>query len=333
MPLVMEKYAVEQDFPFYIAMVIPKISRDEIGKLVTRASIRRMSLSLKKSAEDLYLFKAKLVKRSAQGYLLVKSHNVWFFIGRSDSLDTFSKVIKNLYPLVAFPIIYVQDFIGILDEFVKHYDAMVIQFLLRKRIAKETIKRWLRKDYREVIGKIKEIIKKERTTLDSMRLLVKSRYIEESMELNITRKGLFTIYSGSPRLFVDLENLIIEPFLLKAIEERKKLGEVRRYIDKVTGEARAKVARITFSDKVSLNDFAKFIEVLSRTHYISVYGKGNPYLHLLAIDKSNGSSYEVFATSKIARIIPRTKTEVDSLYLILEAFSDIISFSKIEFEE
>jgi len=333
LPLIMEKYAVHQEFPFYIAMIIPKINKNEMNKLIARASIKKMSLSLEKRAEELYSFKAKLIKRSAYGYIITRSDKVWFFVGRSDTVDTFDKIIKNLYPLIVFPIIYVHDFIDILNEYVRYYNLTVIQLVLRKKIAKETTKKWLKRDYRDVIDEIMKIIKKENTVLDSMRLLVKSKYTEEFMEVNITRKGLLTIYSGVPRLFVDFENLIIEQFLVKAIEERKKLREVKRYIDKRTGEARAKVISITFPNKVSSEAFAKFIEALSKTHYLSIYGKGNPYLYLVAIDKSNGSSYEVFATSKMARIIPRTKTEVDSLYLILEAFSEITSLSKIDFEE
>ena len=328
LPVIMEKYAITQDFPFYIALVIPKISKNELYNLKKRASIKKMQLSLRKEKEDLYYFKAKLIKRAAHGYLLTKSDKIWFFIGRSDAIDVFDKIIKNLYPLIAFPIIYVTDFIDILNEYAKYYDITVIQLVLRKRLAKETTKKWLKRDYNEVIDEIIKIIKKEHTVL-----LIKSKYTYESMEINIMRKGLLTIYTGTPHLFVDLENLVIEKFITKAIKEREKLREVKRYIDKKTGETRAKIVSITFSSKISSADFTKFIEILSRTHYLSIYGKGNPYLYLVAIDKSNGSSYEIFATSKIARIIPRTKTEVDSLYLILEAFSEITLLSKIDFEE
>jgi len=329
----MEKYAITQDFPFYIALVIPKISKDELYNLEKRASIKKMQLSLRKEKEDLYYFKAKLIKRTAHGYLLTKSDKIWFFIGRSDAIDVFDKIIKNLYPLIAFPIIYVTDFIEILNEYAKYYDITVIQLVLRKRLAKETTKKWLKRDYKEVIDEIIKIIRKEHTVLDSMRLLIKSKYTYESMEVNIMRKGLLTVYTGTSHLFVDLENLVIEKFITKAIKEREKLREVKRYIDKKTGETRAKIASITFPNKISSADFTKFIEILSRTHYLSIYRKGNPYLYLVAIDKSNGSSYEIFATSKMARIIPRTKTEVDSLYLILEAFSEITLLSKIDFEE
>ena len=318
-------------FPFYVAMLIPKISLDEVEKLKIRAKIKRMHLSLQEKGSDEYRFYAKLIKRHVDGYLLTPSDKAWFIVGGSDSKDTFIKIIRHLYPLVAFPIINMSSFINILNNLSKYYDLTVLQVLLRKKLERETTKRWSRAKYGKVIKEILKAAKEHRTVLDSIRLHVKSKYTSTYVELGLDRIGVISFYDGFPDIYADLETLIIRPFLEAAYRDRERFKRLRLYIDKKTLEPRANIASIDFTDRVSLEDFEKFISTLSKTHYVYVYVKGNPHLHLLAIDKNSGGSYEIVATAKNAHIIPGPRTEVDSLCLILDALNEITSFSRVRF--
>ena len=299
--------------------------------LVKRARIQRLSFSLKQIDEYYFEFFAKLRKRRTRGRLNILGREVWVFVltereNGSSAREVMTSVLQRLYPIVIRPIISVRSYFSILDNFARMYKVEVEEFLLRKRKAGETSKRWTSKIYEEAKKEILSDMRDKRLVVDAVRLFFK--YMDKQASIKFDRFGLITIYDALPLSFIEIYHYLMVPFIEAVLEEYRELKKVKREeIVEIGGVMRPllKIARLKFiRHRIDVADFERLINTLEEHFYVSVYHLGNPWLHLSVIDNGNGSSFEIIATPSEAQIIPVIKASSTSLKLIIDAFNSVV---------
>jgi hypothetical protein len=83
--------------------------------------------------------------------------------------------------------------------------------------------------------------------------------------------------------------------------------------------------------KLTLKDFAVLSTHIAKSSYsTAVIHSGNPWLILNALDRGDGSSFDIFGYTPEIQIIPASKASPESLMRLLNSIYEIFPLMKVE---
>lgn len=311
-------------------------SRTTIEELPYAASKKERWIEVTPAGKDLYDIKIRVRKRGASGWLVTKD-DVWLFYIRSQESSEAGTVaetwIAGMNPFISqarIPPSDLFDLLDSLDEIAR--DGIIIDaHLARSRRDKlfgrdkewSSQKGWPSEKYDR--KKLENRIAATESILFAVKVAFPSD--TSSFLVNVSRHGHITFYKAGEQGFTNFYNNVVDAYILRAVRYR---GTLTNREVKVTPRENI-INPIVFDPKESLGipDFDVLIDAfLTEPDYmISVKHKGNPWLYLTVIDRSDGSTCEIFGFENEIRLIPQFRATSDGLSrlenMVYEVFPNI----------
>lgn len=312
-------------------------SRTTIENLPYAASKQERWIDVEPVAKDVYNIKIRVRKRGASGWLITKD-DVWLFYIRSQESSEAGTVaetwISGMNPFISQARIPPNDLFDLLDALNEIADDGII---IDAHLARSRRDRLFGRDKDWASQKGWPVEKYDRRKLqnriaatESILFAVKVSFpsVTASFLANISRYGHITFYKAGEQGFSNFYNHVVDAYINRAV----------RYRDTLTNkEVKIKpkenvINPIIFNPKKSLGipDFDEMIAAfLAEPDYmISIKHKGNPWLYLTVIDRSDGSTCEIYGFEDELQLIPQFRATSDGLSrlenLIYEVFPNII---------
>ena len=187
-------------------------------------------------------------------------------------------------------------------------------------------KNWDRQKYDR--KKLDESISADGKVLDSVRIEMSDS--EDSFKATMSKNGHLTYYAGGKKGFTTFYRLLLETYISKSIEHHKSLEMKEATISPIRENV---IHPIEFQSSGGLFTVTQFDQIIAalkqQSEYnVAVLHKGNPWLSMSVVDRSDGSSVQIFGFDKKVKIIPMIRASPESLARIEDLIYEVFTSAR-----
>jgi hypothetical protein len=322
--------SLEPDFvsgtaaPLHLFITFPEIELADLADVAANAGV---AATLKPSDGKLHDLSVRLRKRGARAKLAV--HNgVWTIIARSleapaTTGEIIEKWLDNVHPKITPAFFDSKQLLDMVDQFSKLEkppEIHVSDYVLREYPEGPTHKTWEKgKPYERAI--LEKQIEENNAPLDSIKFKVSAD--RDSFDCRISRNGHMVMYEGSITQFVSL--------ILSPLTETAKINyNFFRYREREFKQDKVVVneIRLTTQKEITLPLLERLGEAICDSFVGAVLHSGNPMLYVNAIDKLDGSVFDVCAYPDEIVVIPYSKASPSSLIRLYMLITEVAPMTR-----
>ena len=319
-----EFHRSEEAKPLHIYVILPKIEVGQIADFAREAGVGAVTKKIGNTVYTLEILSA-YKKNRAYGYL-IDFKNYWLILIRTVESSIIAanmtkRWIERMYPVISRSYISPSDLLSIMDGLsdIKESKLELKGYILRSRDRPETTKKWPKGTlYSRTM--IENTIKNENKLLEGINfvLSIDGTYFDIRMQID----GHIVFYRGDYRCFSNFQRLVLSNYSAIALLNRNFFSnKERRQVD---GNIEISSIYLKPKEKLTKEDFATLSLHLSTIYSIAIFHSGNLWLSLNAIDRGDGSSFDVYGYTSEIQIVPFNKATPESLmrlfYNITEVF-------------
>jgi hypothetical protein len=319
-----EFHRSDQARPLHVYTVLPKIEVGKIPDLAREAGVGAVIKKIGNNVYDLEIVSAH--KRNRAFGWLVDFKNYWIILFRTIESPTFAgnitkRWIERMYPVISRSYIKPSDLLRIMDHLsdIKESRLELRGYILRSHDRPETTKKWPKGTlYSRTM--IENTISNENKLLEGINFIfsIDETFFDVRMQID----GHFVFYRGGSRCFSNFQRLILSSYNEIALFNRNFFADKeRREID---GNIEIHQIYLQPKEKLTKGDLETLSLYLSTIYSIAIFHSGNPWLLLNAIDRGDGSSFDIYGYTSEIQIVPFNKATPESLmrlcYNITEVF-------------
>jgi len=322
--------SMEPDFasgvapPLHVFIAFPDIEPADIPNVAASAGV---AARVRSSNGNVYDLSVRLRKRIASAKLVVRD-GVWTIVARSlDSPATTGEIIdkwlQDVHPKVTpafFDSKQLLDIVDSLGRLEKPPKINVSDYVLREYPKGPTHKTWEKgKSYNRKV--IEKQIEENNSPLDSIKFRVSAG--RDSFDCRISRNGHLVLYDGSITQFVSLA-------LSPLIEVAKVNYDFFRYRDRdfIKDNLVANAIRLKVQKTIPQQLLERLGEAICSSFMGAVLHSGNPMLYVNAIDRLDGSVFDVCAYPDEIVVLPFSKATPSSLIRLYMLITEVAPLTR-----
>ena len=322
--------SMESDFasgaapPLHLFIAFPDIELTELANVAASAGV---AARIKSSDGKIHDLSVRLRKRSASAKLIVRD-GIWTIVARSfESPATAGEIIEkwleNVHPKLTPAFFDSRQLLDVVDSFrklEKPPEINVSDYVLREYPKGPTHKTWEKgKPYERKF--IEKQIEENNAPLDSIKF--KASAGRDSFDCRISRNGHLILYGGSITQFVSL--------VLSSLTEVAKLNyDFFRYRERdfVKDNIVANAIHLKVQKTIPQPLLERLGEAICSSFTGAVLHSGNPMLYVNAIDRLDGSVFDVCAYPDEIVVMPFSKATPSSLIRLYMLITEIAPFTR-----
>jgi hypothetical protein len=315
------EYAAGSAPPLHLFITFPEIGVSRISDVAVSAGV---SVGVRQASGNLYDLVLRLRKRAAHAKL-VAYDEVWTIVVRSSESpvtagEIVEKWLANVHPKLISSFFDSKQLLDLVDSFARISnppEINVSEFVLREYPKGPTHKTWEKgKPYDRSV--IERHILENNAPLDSIKFKVSAG--RDSFDCRISRNGHLVLYAGSIPQFM---SLIVSPLT----EVAKANQEFFRHREREFVEGKLvlnEIRLITDEKEVTTDRLERLGGALCDTFVGAVLHSGNPMLYVNAIDKLDGSVFDVCAYPDEIVVMPHSKASPSSLIRLYMLITEVV---------
>lgn len=307
--------------PLHLFITFPEIDVSRISDVAASAGV---SVGVKQASGNLYDLAVRLRKRAAYAKL-VAYDEIWTIVVRSaESPVTAGEIVEkwlaNVHPKLISSFFDSKQLLDLVDSFGKLSnppEINVSEFVLREYPKGPTHKTWEKgKPYDRSV--IERHILENSAPLDSIKFKVSAG--RDSFDCRISRNGHLVLYVGSISQFM---SLIVSP--LTDVAKANQDFFRHRQREFVEGKVVLNEIRLTTDEKeVTTERLERLGGALCDAFVGAILHSGNPMLYVNAIDKLDGSVFDVCAYPDEIVVMPYSKASPSSLIRLYMLITEVV---------
>lgn len=322
-------HSSERARPLHIFCVFPKISVEDLSNVASKAGVHATTERKGKGVYKLEIMSPKK-RQLANGYLI--DHDAfWNILIKTIESPAIAEYVARLWlqkmrPAVSRSYIRSSDLLDIMDDLssMPNSKLELRDYILRAYDSPESMKRWPRdKPYSR--QEMERDIKRENKLLLGLSFIFKGgpNYFHVRVQTN----GQFVFYDGSGDCFSNFQRLVLSRFNEIALENYKFFSNrERKTVDGVV-----EISKVVLNPmkKLEKPDFEILSSHMGVEYSTAILHSGNPWLLLNVIDRSDGSSFDIFGYSPEIQIVPSNKASAESLMRLIFTIYQIFPLMQI----
>ena len=274
----------------------------------------------KKKAEDLYFFTAGARINYDTGYLILKKE-FWVFITDKDGYNV-QRFIKNLHPILTLMYVDSDSILKLIQESTKKFELVnVVEGTLCSK--GETFRNWKKEPIKFLIPSLNKMANKEDAKWSGLTLLC-YKDGESHLKLRISEQGHLALYKGE---FTNLYEVFLLPYMSEGLRIKNYFQNKERKI--MDGTIELSPIFMNIKDELSMGDIGLLKKALLKNYLGAVIHAGNPILMMQITDRSDGSSFDVYASKQKIEVVPLAKSSAASLTSVYSLISDLLPSIKM----
>lgn len=307
--------------PLHLFMTFPQVDLSRISDVAASAGV---SVSVKQASGNLYDLAVRLRKRAAYAKL-VAYDETWTIVVRSEESpvaagEIVEKWLANVHPKLISSFFDSKQLLDVVDSFRKlpnPPEINVSEFVLREYPKGPTHKTWEKgKPYDRSV--IERHILDNNAPLDSIKFKISAE--RDSFDCRISRNGHLVLYAGSISQFM---SLIVSPMtdIAKANQDFFR-NRQREFLE---GKIVLKEIRLAADEKeVATEHLERLGGAICDAFVGAILHSGNPMLYVNAIDKLDGSVFDVCAYPDEIIVMPYSKASPSSLIRLYMLITEVV---------
>ena len=269
----------------------------------------------RKKSDDLYLFTVGARTNYDEGYLITKK-DFWVFITDEDGYNI-QRFVRNLHPLLKLIFVDSDSILRLVQE---ANDKFKLINLVEGTLCSkgETFRNWKKEPIKFSIPSLHKMANNKDAKWSGITLLCYKEG-EAELKLRINEQGHLALYRGQ---FTDLYEIFILPYISEGL--RIKTNFVNRERKVCDGEIKLNPIFMNIKEELSIIDIGILKKALLKNYLGAVMHAGNPILMMQITDKSDGSSFDIYASKRKIEVVPLTKSSSASLTGVFSLISDML---------
>jgi hypothetical protein len=320
----------EEAKPLHIYTVLPKIEVEQISDFARKAGVGAATKKIGNNVFTLEILSAHK-KTLAHGWLVdLKSY--WIILIKTIESSTVAqnmtkRWLERMYPVISRSYIKPSDLLNIMDNlsYIEKSKLELRAYILRSFDKPETTKKWPKETlYSRTM--IENTIKSENKLLEGINFVfsIDGTYFDTRVHID----GHFVFYRGDYRCFSNLQRLILSSYNEIALLNRRFFSNRERR--HVNGDVEISQIYLKPKEKLTKENLEALSLHLSTVYSIAIFHSGNPWLSLNAIDRSDGSSFDVYGYTSEIEIVPFNKATPESLMRLFYNITKVFPLAILE---
>lgn len=307
--------------PLHLFITFPQIDLSRISDVAASAGVW---VGVKQVSGNLYDLSVRLRKRAAYAKL-VTYDEIWTIVVHStESPVTAGEIVEkwlaNVHPKLISSFFDSKQLLDLVDSFGKlpnPPEINVSEFVLREYPKGPTHKTWEKgKSYDRSV--IERHILENNAPLDSIKFKVSAG--RDSFDCRISRNGHLVLYVGSISQFM---SLIISP--LTDVAKANNDFFRHRQREFIEGKVVPNEIRLAADEKeITTEHLERLGGALCDAFVGAILHSGNPMLYVNAIDKLDGSVFDVCAYPDEIVVMPYSKASPSSLIRLYMLITEVV---------
>lgn len=320
----------DQARPLHVYTVFPKIEVERISDLARKA---RVGAIIEKKGNNVYELEivSAYKKNRAYGHL-VDFKNYWIILIRTIESPTVAgnttkRWLERMYPVISRSYIKPSDLLGIMDDLshIRESKLELRGYILRSHDRPETTKKWPKGTLysRE---RIENTISNENKLLEGIDFIlsIDGTFFHVRMQID----GHSVFYSGGFRCFSNFQRLILSRYNEIALSNRDFFSNKERR--EINGNIEISQIYIQPKEKLTKKDLETLSLHLSTKYSVAIFHSGNPWLLLNAIDRGDGSSFDIYGYTSEIQIVPFNKATPESLMRLCYNINEVFPLAMLQ---
>lgn len=275
----------------------------------------------KKKSEDLYFFTIGARVKFDVGYLIAKK-DYWIFITDSDGRST-QRFIRNLHPILKLLYVNSDNILNLIQDNSKKFEY--VNFVEGTLCSKgETFRNWKKEPIKFSIRSLKKMSEKDKAKWTGLTLVCNFNE-ENGLKFRINEQGNLALYKGQ---FTDFYDTFVLPYISEGIRIKNNFSNKERKVR--DGEVALSPLFLDVREELSMKDIGILKKAFLNNYMGAVVHAGNPVLMMQITDKSDGSSFDVYASRRKIEVVPLVKSSSASLISVFSLISDMLPYTKFD---
>jgi len=310
--------------PLHLFVAFPEIDLSNLPNVAVSAGV---AADVKRLDGELCDLVVRLRKRRASAKLRVSDSNWMIMVSSPESPVTsgevFEKWLDSMHPKLVSAFFDSRQVLDLVDSFGNLEmppEISVSEFVLREYPKGPTHKTWEKgKPYDRSI--IEKQIKENNAALDSIKFRIFAD--RDSFECRVSRNGHMVFYEGSISQFM---SLVVSPMAEIAKVNYDFFRDRER--DFVQGEIVLNEIRLKTEKDIPTRHLERLGDAICNAFVGAVLHSGNPMLYVNAIDRLDGSMFDICAYPDEITIIPYSKATPSSLISLYMLITEVAPLTR-----